>query len=103
MKEGLIGVVNAYASRGMGAKNNVVIAHELLHTVGATDKYYPGNGSPIFPDGYGEPNREPLHPQKIAEIMGGRIALDKERAVMPEGLNYANVGEKTAREIGWID
>ena len=41
LQKGLIGVVNAFASSSQAAENNVVIAHELLHTVGATDKYDP--------------------------------------------------------------
>ena len=39
IKKGLICIVNAYASWKMRDKDNVIIAHELLHTVGATDKY----------------------------------------------------------------
>lgn len=103
LEKGLIGVVNAYSSHGMGARNNVVIAHELLHTVGASDKYSPANGVPIFPAGYAEPDRKPLYPQSLAEIMGGRVPLTKDKAKMPAGLKYCVVGEITAREIRWID
>jgi hypothetical protein len=39
--KGLIGVVNAFADRDYGERNDVVIAHETLHTLGATDKYDP--------------------------------------------------------------
>ena len=39
LEKGMIGVVNALASESMAGWNNVVVAHELLHTVGATDKY----------------------------------------------------------------
>ena len=35
----------------MTGPNNVVIAHELLHTVGATDKYDPVTDAPRIPDG----------------------------------------------------
>ncbi|HFD80683.1 MAG TPA: hypothetical protein ENK05_09885, partial [Gammaproteobacteria bacterium] len=38
LQKGLIGVVNAFASTALAGRNNVVIAHEFLHTVGATDK-----------------------------------------------------------------
>lgn len=38
LEKGLIGVVNAFASSSMEGENNVVIAHEILHTLGATDK-----------------------------------------------------------------
>jgi len=103
LQKGLIGVVNAYSSRGLGARNNVVVAHEMLHTVGASDKYRFADGMPTYPDGYADPNRKPLYPQKSAEIMGGRIPIAKDEARMPRGLNFAVVGEATAREIRWIN
>jgi len=34
-----------------------VIAHELLYTLNATDKYDLNTGLPIFPNGYAEPER----------------------------------------------
>ena len=101
IKEGLIGVVHAYASRHMTATNNVVIAHELLHTLGATDKYEPGSNLPRYPQGYAEPQRVPRHPQRLAELMAGRIPLGPDRAEIPAGLGQAMVGPLTAREIGW--
>ena len=75
LREGLIGVVNAFASDDMTGGNQVVIAHELLHTFGATDKYDPGSNQPLFPDGYAEPNAQPLLPQTRAEIMAGRVPI----------------------------
>jgi monoamine oxidase len=39
LQKGLIGVINAYSSSYQTEENNVVIAHELLHTAGASDKY----------------------------------------------------------------
>ena len=101
LKEGLIGIVHAFASRSQTATNNVVIAHELLHTLGATDKYQPATGQPRHPDGYAEPQREPLHPQAYAELMGGRIPLTPARAEIPESLDQVRVGPATAAEIGW--
>ncbi len=50
LTKGLIGVVYAFAAPEMTAENNVVIAHEILHTVGATDKYDPADDAPRFPD-----------------------------------------------------
>ena len=44
---------------GMTRTNNVVIAHEILHTLGASDKYDPETLAPLFPIGYAEPDREP--------------------------------------------
>ena len=37
LQKGLIGVVNAFASKTMKTQNHIIIAHELLHTVGASD------------------------------------------------------------------
>jgi len=101
LEKGLIGVVNAFAAPEMAGQNNVVIAHELLHTVGATDKYDPATNLPRYPDGYAEPERSPRYPQTMAEIMGGRIPLSDTEATIPENLQYAAIGEATAKEIGW--
>ncbi len=103
IQKGMIGVVNAYAGRALAQRNNVVIAHEFLHTLGATDKYDRTNNQPIYPDGYAEPNRAPLHPQRKAEIMAGRIPVSDHRAVMPKSVSATHIGEKTAREIRWIN
>lgn len=102
LQKGLIGVVHAFASEAQEAENNVVLAHELLHTLGATDKYEPGTNQPAFPDGYAEPERQPLLPQEFAELMAGRIPLEQGKADIPHGLHQVVVGGKTAREINWL-
>jgi len=102
LEKGLIGVVNAYASTRMDATNNVVIAHEFLHTVGASDKYDLSSGQPLFPDGYADPERQPRHPQEYAEIMGGKVPISDHESKIPESLYSALVGNKTAREINWL-
>lgn len=102
LEKGLIGVVNAYASRRMSGKNNVVIAHELLHTVGATDKYDFATNQPVYPQGYAEPDRTPRHPQDKAEIMAGRIPLSEGTSRTPSGLGKSVVGPDTAAEINWL-
>jgi len=102
LQKGMVGIVNARAGRRQQGSNNVIIAHEFLHTLGATDKYDPSNGQPIPPDGLGE-NRKPLYPQRYAEIMGGRIALADDDAVVPKSLKYAVIGPVTASEIRLID
>ena len=99
LQKGMVGIVNGYASRRHRGTNNVIIAHEFLHTLGATDKYSAGSGQPIGPDGLGEPDRQPLFPQRYAEIMGGRIALAENDAVIPKSLKYAVIGALTASEI----
>jgi hypothetical protein len=102
LQKGLAGVVHAYAEREMTRPNNVVIAHELLHTLGATDKYDLGTLAPLFPTGYAEPDREPLYPQALTEVMAGRRALDAAHFEMPDSLADVRVGEATAREIRWL-
>ncbi len=103
LSKGALALIKAFASRTMGAQNNVIIAHELLHTLGATDKYDPRTNLPLFPDGYAEPDLAPRHPQSRAEIMAGRTPLSPTRAETPAGLHAAVVGAVTAREIGWLD
>jgi len=103
LQKGMVGVVNGYASRHHRGSNNVIIAHEFLHTLGATDKYSPVDGHPIGPDGIAEPDRKPLYPQRYAEIMGGRIALAEDDSEIPSSLKYAVIGPLTASEINLID
>lgn len=103
LQRGMVGVVNGFASRHHRGSNNVIIAHEFLHTLGATDKYSPVDGHPIGPDGLAEPDREPLYPQRYAEIMGGRIALAEDDSEIPSSLKYAVIGPLTASEINLTD
>jgi hypothetical protein len=102
LQKGLLGVVHVFASRREAGGNNMVIAHELLHTVGATDKYEMKTLQPIYPIGYAEPDKKPLLPQDFAEIMAGRIPKSKTKAEQPINLGYVVIGEFTAREIRWI-
>lgn len=101
LQKGLFGVVNAFADREQEGANDTVMAHELLHTLGATDKYNPSDSQPIHPLGYAEPQREPLYPQVFAEVMGGRISTSPTESKMPESLRQVIVGPATALEIGW--
>lgn len=102
MQKGLYGVVNVFADRSMIGSNDVITAHELLHTLGALDKYDPRNSQPLNPIGYAEPDKQPLLPQTHAELMGGRIPLASNESVTPESLSQVVVGPLTAAEIGWI-
>jgi hypothetical protein len=99
LQKGMIGIVNAYAGRREAGFNNVIIAHEFLHTLGATDKYDPANGLPSFPLGFAEPDRIPRYPQRFAEIMGGRIPVSTTDAMIPSSLKHVVIGSLTAREI----
>jgi hypothetical protein len=101
LNKGLIAVANLFADREARATNQIVLAHELLHTLRATDKYSPGSNTPLYPDGYAAPDARPLLPQHKAELMAGRIPLDEHHAEMPPGLRDVVIGPATAREIGW--
>jgi len=102
IEQGMLSIVHAFSNKKMAKQNNFVIAHEMLHTLGATDKYNLANNLPIFPDGYADPEKTPRYPQRFAEIMGGRIPLNQTNAKIPAGLNEAIIGSLTAWEIGWI-
>lgn len=101
MQKGLYGVVNVFAEQGMTGSNDVITAHELLHTLGAIDKYDPRTSQPLHPSGYAEPTRQPLLPQTHAEVMGGRIPISAAASTIPESLRQVIVGSLTATEIGW--
>lgn len=101
LTKGLIGVVYAFAAAGMSGANNVVIAHELLHTVGATDKYRLADNAPRFPDGYGDPGQQPLYPQPAAELMAGRRMLAPDKWQQAQSLDEVVIGAATALEIRW--
>jgi len=100
LQKGLIGIIHAYANTKQSAQNAVVMAHEILHTVGATDKY-DVNNHPIYPSGYVKPEQKPLYPQRYAEIMAGRIPLAEQSSKMPKSLKFTQVGKTTATEINW--
>ena len=101
MQKGLVGVVHAFAAGTMSGANDIVIAHELLHTVGASDKYDLTTGEPLKPIGYGDPGQLPLYPQAEAEIMAVRRALSPQESEMPRSLRSEVVGTATALEIRW--
>lgn len=101
LTKGLIGVVYAFAAPQMNGENNVVIAHELLHTVGATDKYRSADDAPRFPEGYGNPAQIPLYPQLTAELMAGRRMLSPDTWRQAANLDEVVIGPATALEIRW--
>jgi hypothetical protein len=102
LQKGMLGVVNVFASADQEGSNAVVIAHELMHTFGATDKYDARTNAPSFPEGYADPEARPLHPQRRAEIMAGRIPITETHSEIPRNLKRVVIGEKTAREINWL-
>ncbi|HEV2271547.1 MAG TPA: hypothetical protein VGR92_19020 [Steroidobacteraceae bacterium] len=102
LQRGLTAVVHLFASRSQEAQNRIVMAHELLHTFGATDKYDLATGLPKYPDGFADPQLLPRYPQQLAEIMAVKTPLGAADARMPDSLEDERVGPITAREIGWI-
>lgn len=96
------GVVEVELGPGMADFALVVAAHELMHTVGASDKYDRG-GQPIYPDGFAEPDREPRYPQPRFELMAHGRPIATGRSEAAAGLERLAVGGATAREIGWTD
>jgi hypothetical protein len=101
LQKGLVGVVNAFADAEMRGSNAIVIAHEVLHTLGATDKYDPNTDAPRFPDGFAEPSLAPRYPQQFAEIMAGRRPITEDAQELPHSLREVVIGAATATEIGW--
>jgi len=101
MEKGHVCIVNAYASPLMMTRNQVIITHEILHTLGATDKYDLTTEMPLYPDGYADPDQNPFYPQSRAEIMGGYVAITENHSEMPASLADTVIGPLTAEEIGW--
>jgi hypothetical protein len=101
LQKGMIVVANLYGQRLARGSNQMVIAHELLHTLGATDKYDRATGLPLFPIGFANADRDPLYPQASAELMGGRIPVSATEAAIPNSLSQVVIGPETALEIGW--
>ena len=102
LERGLIAVAKVFASRANAGSNQVVMAHELLHTLGSTDKYALATNLPLYPHGFADPAAEPRYPQAKAELMAGRIALDPQTAATPRDLSQTLIGPITATEIGWL-
>lgn len=101
LSKGRVGLVNVFADAAYSKQNNVVIAHELLHTVGASDKYDLSTNQPAYPAGFAEPDKVPRYPQALAELMAGRRPVTESQAEMPASLRQTLLGPATAQEIGW--
>ena len=102
LNKGRLGRVNLFGNKSYSKQNLVITAHELLHTLTATDKYDLGSTLPIYPDGFAEPDKQPRYPQDFAELMGGRIPMSESAAEIPKSLVQTLIGDKTAKEIGWL-
>ncbi len=101
LEKGRMALIKNYANEQLMGRNNVIIAHEMLHTLGASDKYDPITLQPYFPQGYANPALNKDQKQNQCEIMAGRIPYAIDIAVVPNSLQDCLIGEITAREIGW--
>ncbi|HEY6078887.1 MAG TPA: hypothetical protein VIW29_08790 [Polyangiaceae bacterium] len=98
---GRVGIASADIDAAMIDFALIVATHELMHTLGASDKY-DQSGRARYPEGYAEPLRTPPFPQRGAEIMARNIPLAPGSERAPDNLTELFVGDLTAREIGWI-
>jgi hypothetical protein len=98
---GTVGVVEVELDRTMVDFALFVTTHELLHLLGAKDKY-DAQGRSLVPEGLPEPELRPLYPQRHAEVMARNVALSATEERPPESLSDLSVGAATAREIGWV-
>jgi len=99
---GRIGIAQADIDDGMLDFALFVAAHELFHTLGASDKY-DAAGRPIFPNGFAAPAQAPLYPQPGAELMARNLPLSPTAERPPETLEELWIGAQTAREVGWLE
>lgn len=97
---GRVGVARADIDPGMIDFALIVAAHELFHTLGASDKY-DAAGHATFPDGFADPQKRPLYPQPGAELMARNLPLSPTSERPPDTLDELWVGDATATEIGW--
>jgi len=100
-QDGRIGSVAVELDASMVDTTLFVVTHELMHTLGATDKY-DATGRTMIPEGLAEPDRSPLYPQPRAEVMARNRVLAEGRETIPTTLEELAVGPLTAREIGWL-
>jgi len=103
LQKGKIGIVQAPATNKLINHTLLVIAHEMLHTFGATDKYDYETLLPFHPHGFAEPDQQPLYPQKMAEIMAGVIPISQTNIKKPKNLHQVTLGRKTCVEIKWLN
>jgi len=92
LAKGLIGVVYAFAAPEMTGENAVVIAHEMLHTVGASDKYLPAPMRRVFPMAMAILDQVPLYPQRAAEADGGTADAQSRPVAAAESLDEVVIG-----------
>jgi hypothetical protein len=97
---GRVGFVEVELEASMVDFALFVTAHELFHTLGASDKY-DARGEVLVPSGLAEPQLSPALPQRCVELMARHRPIAPGVAERPSGLHELRVGPVTAQEIGW--
>ena len=97
---GRLGTVEVELDGSMADFALFVAAHELFHTLGASDKYDEA-GHTLIPAGLAEPERVPPWPQSFVEVMARDRPVAEGVEQPPGGLDELAVGPATAREVGW--
>jgi hypothetical protein len=95
---GRVGVAQVDIDPEMVDLSLFVAAHELMHTLGASDKY-DDRGNAMYPGGFAQPTTP--YPQPGAEVMARNVPLPNGSERPPSTLSELFVGDSTAREIGW--
>jgi len=103
LQNGLIGLIHARAYSEQRRINNVILMHELMHVLGASDKYDLVSGSPDYPEGFANPDQQPVYPQELAELMARVIPLSENKFELARSLGRTRIGQRTAKEIGWLN
>ena len=98
---GRIGIIEVELDAAMVDFALFVTTHELLHTLGAIDKY-DETGRTLVPRGLAEPDASPVFPQRFAEVMARGRVIGEGNEKPPETLDELSVGRFTAEEIGWV-
>lgn len=102
LQNGLIGLINARAKARDKRLHNVILVHELMYILGASDKYDLQTGEPLYPHGYANPNLAAGVAQNKAEIMGRARPIGNGGFDVARVLARTLVGSATAKEIGWL-
>jgi len=98
---GRVGIVEVELNEEMVDLVLSVTAHELLHTLGAEDKY-DATGRTLIPEGLAEPERNPRFPQRYVEVMARNRPVSDNQERILDSLDELAVGPHTAREVGWL-
>ena len=88
---GRVGVVAVELDESMVDLTLLFTTHELLHTLGATDRY-DATGRTVVPDGLAEPDRVPRYPQRFAEVMARNRPVSPTSEEIPSSLDELAVG-----------